>query len=81
MNRKLDVGIDPYNNSLCLKNLGINPPVNKFEYRDQSLNRFFLAIGTSPFKINSKFLFLNLNLNVCDIGLRLGLHGDMKFGL
>ena len=34
VNRKLNVGIDPYNNSLCLKNLGINPLINIFESRD-----------------------------------------------
>ena len=38
VNRKLNVGIDPYNNSLCLKNLGINPPINTFESRDLSLD-------------------------------------------
>ena len=48
LNRKLNVGIDPYINSLCLKNLGINPPVNKFEYRDQSLNRYFWLWGLVP---------------------------------
>ncbi len=31
VNRKLNVGIDPYNNSICLKNLGINPLINIFK--------------------------------------------------
>ena len=41
VNRKLNVGIDPNINSLCQKNLGINLPVNKFEYRDQSQSGIF----------------------------------------
>ena len=44
MNRKCNLGIDPYIKSLCLKNLGTNPPVNKFEYRDQS-SQVFLDMG------------------------------------
>ena len=38
VNKKLSVGIDPYINSLCLNNLGINPLINIFESRDQSLD-------------------------------------------
>ena len=38
MNKKLSIGIDPYINSLCLKNVGINPLINIFESRDQSLD-------------------------------------------
>ena len=38
VNRKLSVGIDPYINSLCLKNVGINPLINIFESRDLSLD-------------------------------------------
>ena len=34
MNRKLNVGIDLYNNSLYLKKLGIKPLISIFESRD-----------------------------------------------
>ena len=67
MNRKCNLGIDPYIKSLCLKNLGINPPVNKFEYRDQS-SQVFLDMGYG-------FLFPNLDLTVWDTGFSLGLNG------